>query len=270
VSEGPTGRLTARWLFGVGLAVATAVLLVTLSLAQASEEAAAKRSLARSVAILAEVDAFLEDRLDALRQEAEASENGLVEISDFPVVIVVPADGLLNEDEAAVRALLLRAAADRIYEEGPSAFRDDASGDPSLVSRERAIDESMDLFRPDTHDALFLVAAISAGVTVVLALALLLVSPLHRGLVLVGMSVAAGTIPVLLVSGLLWLAARSGADGSGDYLAAEYLELVEALILAPLRNGLVFLASAVCLALLGLVLTPRRRRADPEPEPVIA
>ena len=64
---GPQGS-RLRW--GLLLAVNLALLLGVLSFAHVTAEGPAKRSLGLSVAILTEVDAFLDLRLEALRQEA--------------------------------------------------------------------------------------------------------------------------------------------------------------------------------------------------------
>jgi hypothetical protein len=247
------------------LALSVVALLGAISLAQITEEAPAKRSLARSIAILSEVDAFLDDNVEALRTEAEASGGGTVEVAGFPVAVTLSSGDVLNNDDADIRAIILSRAATQMYDDGSSAFREQGDGETSTISTQRAIELWMKLVQPGPHDAFVVAAAVLAGITAVLAFVVLLTSPLHRGLVRAGLSVASGGLAVAGASGIIMLLLELASGGLDDYMRSEFAGVLADAAWAPLRNGLIALGGGVALAALGLVLAPRGRALDAAP-----
>jgi hypothetical protein len=254
-SPAEPGHSTGRNLLSVLLAVAVAFLLVSLSLAQLTAETQAKRSLARSIAMLTEIDAFVDDNGEALRREAEASGGTPVVVAGFPIEIQLQPDAVVNADQERLRALILERAAERVHDDGLSAFPAGGSASLSLSTRE-ALENWMSLNRPGPHDILVVMAGVFSVITLLLAIANVLLSPLPRGLARVGLATVAGAAPVVLVAGFAVLAIEIGSDSSG-YLTREYAELLKEAFWAPLRNGIVFLGAGAALFALGFVLGPR-------------
>jgi hypothetical protein len=242
------------------ISVATVLLVVSLSLAQLTETEPATRILARTIAILAEVDSFIEDHREPLVREAEASEGGTVAVEDFPVLVELTSGEVLAEDQAGLRNLIVRRAAERVYKEGPSAFREEGGGSPSLASREGILERFMDAFRSDRHDTFMIATYASTAALLVLAVFLLLTSQIEHGLIRLGTAVALGALVVVIAAGCSWLALALAGAGSDDYLTSEFFGLLEDIIRVHVRNAIIVLGAAVALGALGFVLSLGMRR----------
>ncbi|OGO51682.1 MAG: hypothetical protein A2148_09975 [Chloroflexi bacterium RBG_16_68_14] len=231
---------TAKWLLGALLVIDIGVLLFVLSFANVTADGPAKRSLRHSLAILTEVDAFLDDHFETLRQEAAQTQEETLTLPDFPVQVSFSPEEIRAADREEFRALLLTRAADRIHEEGVFILQEERGGEVSFFSTQGLIRTGMDLLRPTPHRVLTLLTISLASLAGVLALGLALTSRGYGRLWGLGLSVLLAAAPFLIVAVALRFAFRVAADGLDDYLAREFLTLGQELTWAPIRNGIIF------------------------------
>ena len=237
----------ARWIWGGLLVVVLALLLLVLSFAHVTAEGPAKRSLRRSVAILTEVDTFLDVRFQALRQEAAQADEEAIELVDFPIPVSFTPEEILAADREQFRALLLTRSAERVYEEGMAVFREDRATAISVFSLQGAIRGGMDFLRSTPHMILTTLTIVLAVPAAALALALMLNCRGYGRLVGLGVSLSLAAVPFLILAVAVRFTLGRAADGRDEYLAREFLTLAQELTWAGVRNGIIF-------SLLGLIV----------------
>jgi hypothetical protein len=260
----PRRLLTRTWLWGLLLALDVAALMAAFSLAQLTAEGPAQRTLRHTVAVLAEVDAYLDQHHDALRNDAASTDEDSIPVRGFPVTFEIAADDARSLGRSELRALLLRRAAERIYDDGAAALHPDRDADVGLLSAEGSVRSGLDFLRPTPHRALVIAAALLAVAAIGLS-AVLVTSRRWPGVVASGAATFSGAAGLLLfasaVRSVLWLA----SNRSGDYLATEFLNLAEELSLAPIRNGAAVAACAAIITAVGVGV--RHLRPDPRTPP---
>jgi hypothetical protein len=252
-----------KWSVGALLTLDLAVLLFALSFANVTSDGAARRALGHSLAILLEVDAYLDDHYEALRLTASETDEDTVTPPDLPLDLAFTPEEVLAGDREAFRALLLGRAADLVREEGTRVLRTD-DADSDLLSTQSAVGEGMDFLRPRPHRVLTIVTFALAVAAAVLALPLALVSRGYGRLVAVGLSAVLAAVPFLIAAVAVRFGLRLAADGADDYLVREFVTLAQELTWAPIRNGIIVSIGAGAMLLAGSWLafwSDARRRA---------
>ena len=183
---------------GILLACAVGLMLSSLALSNVTEEGPATRSIARSLAILTEVDAFLDAEYAELRERASAMA-GEVTLADFPVAVSFTAEEVLATDQAGFRELLLSRSAQRVYDDGASVLREGRKDQTGLFSTENVLRRGLELLRPTPHRVFFGLTVALAIIGLVLALGLGLVASAYGRLPATGLSLflAASPFPPL-------------------------------------------------------------------------
>lgn len=251
----PPTRLALRSLVSVLLIVMLFLLFAALSLANMTAEGPAKRGLRQSVAVLTEVDAYLDETWEELRDEAARSPPaGAVTPPDFPVAVSFRAREVLERNRDEFRALLLTRAAERIYDEGANAF-DSESSNPSALSLEGAVRNGLDFLRPTPHRILTRATLAAAAVSALLAAGLVLLSRGYGRLLALGMTISVAALPFLLLAVAVRFALRFTADSLDDAPSASFLALAQELTWAAIRNGMVLSVGGGILLALGIWLT---------------
>lgn len=218
-------------LVGALLAINLGLLLFALSFSNATAEGPAKRSLSRSIAILTEIDAYLDDNIEQLQQAAQA-EDGPLSLPDFPIELELTAEEIGSADRGEIRNLLLSRSAERVYDEGMSAFQTDEQG-IGIFSPQGAVRTGMNLFRTTPHNIMAVLTILLAVVAAGLVVRLAVVSRGYGRLVALGASICLAAIPFLILAIALRFALRLAADGTDEFLAREFLELGQELSWAP-------------------------------------
>ena len=226
-------------LVGALLAINLGLLLFALSFSNATAEGPAKRSLSRGIAILIEIDAYLDDNIERLQQQAAQADDGPLSLPDFPIEVELSGEEIGSADRGQIRDLLLTRSAERVYDEGMAAFQTDEQG-IGFFSPQGAARTGMNLFRTTPHNVMAVVTILLAVVAAGLALRLVTASPGYSRLLALGASVCLAAIPFLILAIAVRLALRLAADGMDEYLAREFLELGQELSWAPIRNGIIF------------------------------
>lgn len=257
------------WKIAVGsvLALTVFALLATLSLAQFASADTAHKVLRRAVASMTEIDPFLQDsESELVTLAANPPEEGIV-LPDFPIQVTLsPEEAVLPPTE--LREILLDRSAEKMYEEGVSAFEDEGqAASISVFSPAGAVKYSLDVLEDENYDRLRLAVASLAGFALVVAIALVLLTRGYARLAAVGVAVSFGALPFLILSVTARFALRLASEDEGDYLVVRLLDLGKDMAWLPIRNGIAFSGLGLAFLILGasvawwtdLRLSARRR-----------
>jgi len=237
----------------LALAAALLALLVALNLLQLTAPGPAHRGLRRAVASLTEIDSLLAAHDATLRQQAEASPDEPLSLPDYPL------DVPLSPEEAQrpaveVRDLLLERSAERVYQEGSAAFREEGqSGDAPRLSVQRAVRTGLGFLTAGNHDTLRWATLVLAAGCGVLSGALILVTRGYGRLSALGGAVAAASLFFLLLAMVVRLVLGLAGWGTDDYITVQLLDLSKEAEWLPIRNGLAFSGLGLALLALGLL-----------------
>ena len=186
----------AKWTLGALLSLVVVLLLGALACSNLTAEGPAKRSIARSLAILTEVDAFLDAEYEDLRERAAAT-NDDVALTDFPVQVFLTPEEVLATDRATFRELLLSRSAGRIYDDGAALLREDREDESGFFSTEGLLRRGIDVLRPGPHRVFFGLTIALAVIATGLALGLASVTRGTGRLLSVAASVLVASLPFL-------------------------------------------------------------------------
>jgi hypothetical protein len=229
-------------------------LLFALSFATVSSPGPAERILARSVAILAEVDTYVDGNFAAIQQQADQTQEPLVTLPDFPLAVsFLPAE-VQQSSRDQFRSLLLERSAALLHEDGAAAFRQGRPAQGGYLSPEGALRAAIDLLRPAPH-GLFLGFTIALGMAA--ALLGLAISPAARDwLQTVGRSALLASVLFVAFAAVARASFWFAASAADDDFARAFLTLAEQLTWVPIRDGLIVMVAGAALALAGSVLQP--------------
>lgn len=237
----------AKWLSAL-LVLDLIALLCALSFSAITAQGPAERALGRSVAILTQVDTYLDEHFQPIQQEAARTGEQRLTLPDFPVAVSFTSVEVQHADRDQFRALLLKRAAAVLHRDGMSAFRQGRPGEDSIISRQGAIRTGMELLRPSPHWTFVGMTAVLGLGAVLLALKLTTPSPGYARFQTFGLMTAFASALFLVLAIATWIAFRLAAVASDDYLTRGFLTLGQQLTRAPIRNGLTLMVGGAALA----------------------
>jgi hypothetical protein len=234
-------------------------LLFAVSFAAVTAPGPAERALGRSVAILTQVDTYLDGHFQSIQQQAAQTQEQNVTLPDFPIAVSFTPQEVRQAGREQFRALLLERAAAVLHDQGMSAFRQGRASEGSFFSAEGAIRTGMDLFRPVPH-RLFVGLTIALGLAgALLALTLAQTTQGDARLQTLGLSTLLASVAFLALAVAVRFVFRLAAVAADDYLAHEFLGLGRQLTWAPIRDGLIVMVGGLSLVAAGAALkTPDR------------
>lgn len=247
-------RAPAKWVCGVLLVLDMMALLFVLSFANITASGPAQRGLAHSIAVLAEVDGYLDDHYDEILKNANDTPEQPVTLPDFPVPVSITPQEVLAGDRDSFRALLLERAAAVTHDQGASVMREGRDSEATFFSTQGAIRTGMDVLRPTPHRILTYVTIGFAVVAGLLATGLFVSARGYGRVFGPALAVLLAAAPFLILAVAVRFALRVAADGADDYLAREFLELGQELAWAPIRNGIIFTVGSGALFLVSALL----------------
>jgi hypothetical protein len=246
-------RRTPQTCTAAALTAALVALLAALTLLQLSAPGPAHRALRRSVASLTEMDSLLAAHGPALREQADASPDQPLSLPDYPLEVSLSPEEV-RQPPAEVRDALRDRSAELVYEDGPSAFREEGqSGGTSRLSVEGAVRTGLDLLTASSHDGLRVATLALALLCGALSGALVLLARGYRGLTALGATVAAASLLFLLLAVVVRLALFLAGVAADDYITTQLLDLTEDAAWVPLRDGLALGGLGLALLVLGMV-----------------
>jgi hypothetical protein len=237
----------------LALTAALALTFIFLSLWQVTSETSAKPALRDALNALVEGDGVVTRNYDDLQARAEAAQaDEQVELRDYPVSLPLTRDEALGTSVSDIRSLLLERGADRLYDDGTDALRDDEAGDGAgRFTAAGTVGELLGFLTNDAHVILGWLTLVLAGISVALAIMLVTLSRGFGRAVALGSAVAVASLPLLLSGLLAYVSARS--DSSSEYLRHEFMLIARDLAWLPLRNGIALLLVGAIALVLGAV-----------------
>jgi hypothetical protein len=243
--------------------MALLALLVALNLLQLTAPGPAHRALRRAVASLTEVDSLLAVHGAALRRQASASPDEPLSLPDYPLDVSLSAEEA-QRPNVEVRDLLLDRSAERVYQEGSAAFREEGQpGDAPQLSVQRAVRTGLGFLTAGNHDALRWATLALAVVCGALSGALVLATRGYGRLITLGAALAAAALLFLLLAAAVRLALGLAGWGTDDYITVQLLDLAKGAVWLPIRNGLAFSGLGLALLALGVVGSRLSRPSGP-------
>ncbi len=239
------------------------LLLVVLAFANVTAEGPSERTLAHSIAILTEIDAFLDEHYAVIQAEAAETNETSITVRDFPVPVVLTKSEVEELDRTQLRGLIISRAAGTVHEEGMDAFRGDTADEVDSLSTQGAVRTGLDLFRPTPHRVFVGLTIALSIIAALLAVALALSTHGWMRLAALSASVLMGSVPFLVLAIAVRFALRVAADGSDDYAAREFLHLTQELGWAAIRNGIIFTVGSAVFLAIALFLARREQPALP-------
>lgn len=257
---GADGR---RSLAAVLLALATFGLVAAVSAWQVTAETTAVPMLRSGIAVLVDIDAFLAEEGDAIRQAA-AEEDGVLSLEQYPLPIALDAGEVRDASDAELRDMLLDRSAALVYAEGLGAFDRTGSQAISRVSLEGMLELAVGQLSQETHERAGLAAMVLATAVAVLGAATAaMISGWGRLRVPAG-AVALGAVPAAAIAFVL----RLGTEvvGGEDQFLNDTRAIIGAALGAGVRNGAIVAGAGLALVLASVALETAERRLRPAGE----
>lgn len=249
-----------KWILGALLALTVMLLQIVLAFASVTATGASERTLAHSIAVLTEVDAFLDEHYPSIEAEAAETNEASITVRDFPVTVSFTATEVQELDREQFRSLLLSRAAGIIHDQGMSAFRDNTPDEVDSLSTQGAVRTGLDLFRPTPHQVFVWLTVAFSIAAALLAAALALSTHRWMRVAAISASVLVAALPFLVFAIAVRFALRVAADGSDDYVAREFLHLTQELGWAAIRNGMIFAVGSGAILILAFILDRQEQR----------
>lgn len=233
-----TLRTASAWGLAAVLVFFLAAFLIALTASQLTSEDTGKRVLRRSVAVMTDIDATLPKIEADLRANAEVTESPTLQVPDFPILVTLTREEAQTLSGNELRQRLLDDSADRLYDDGSSAW---ASGDPEAhrsierVSTAGLVDRGLGMVQ-DTRHTVLLVLAVLLGVIVLgMVVGLFFALPRDARLVALGGVTLASSLPLLAAAVALRFAFRT-AESDGDPFVEGMLAIGSDSMWVPIRN----------------------------------
>jgi hypothetical protein len=211
-------QVASQWLTAFLLALTLAAFFFFATAFQVTSEGTAKRILRRGVAITTDIDAALPRLETELHAAGQTAEGDTVRLPNFPVPVDIPRDQAQTLAGEELRNVILDQSAERIYEEGMSAW---AAGDTDAQQNIERFSTAGGFHRAfglatQKWNTIYLVAAIFFGLLSLALIALLWVT-LKSYIRLLAIGAAIATASVISLAGAVAMrfalrTAETGAD----------------------------------------------------------
>jgi hypothetical protein len=205
-----------------------------------TSENTGERILRRSVAVTTDIDRLLPRIESELQEAAEEAEGGTVRVPNFPLPVDLSVDEARTLEGADLRDRILAEAADRLYDEGTSAW---AGADPAAeqdigrLSAAGLMSLGLGLIQASTHN-LFVIASVLLGIISLGLAALLLLSVRwHLRLIALGGATMIAALPPLAAAVGLRFVFRTAATDADPFVEG-LLEIGVDAMWVPIRNYL--------------------------------
>jgi len=265
-------KLASQWLVGAFLAVTLGAFFFFLTAVQVSSDGTAHRILRRGVAITTDIDAILPQLTTDLHAAAQTSDQDPVLVPNFPVPVEIPKEEAGRIEGEELRQRLLDRAADRLYDDGMSAWaQSDSQSNQRIVrfSTAGGLHRGFGLVTAKWKTVYLVAAGLFGFLSLVLAALLSL--NLRSYLRLLALGAATATAAVLSLAGAVAVrfALRTAAT-EADLFEKELLDLGVDVVWLFIRNCLIFslLGFAVLAVAAFFAWWESRKAAHPAVRPI--
>ena len=233
--------VASLWLVGAFLAFTLAAFFLFATAFQVSSDGTAHRILRRGVAITIDIDAVLPQLTTGLQAAAQTSEQDPVRLPSFPVPVDIPKDDAAGLQGDELRQRILDVSADRLYDEGMSAWaQSDTKGNQEIsrFSTAGGLDRSFALVTQKWNTIYLLAAVLFGFLSAILAVLLWLNLKTYLRLLVIGAAVATAAVLSLAGAVAVRFALRT-AGTEADPFEKELLDLGVDVVWLFIRNYLV-------------------------------
>ena len=234
-------HVASRWLVAAFLAFTLAAFFFFLTAFQVSSDGTAHRILRRGVAITTDIDAILPQLATGLHAAAQSNNQDPVRVPNFPVPVDIPKQEAGNIQGEDLRQRVLDKAADRIYDDGMSAWAQSDTASNQNIARFSTAGSLNRAFGLVTEkwNRIYLIAAVLFGF-LSLVLAALLWLNLKSYLRLLALGAATATAAVISLAGAVAVRfALRTAETEADPFEKDLLDLGVEAVWLFIRNYLI-------------------------------
>lgn len=244
---------TSLWIVGALLAFAVIAFVAFLSLAQVASPGPGERIMARTVAVLTEIDTSIVEIEESLAESAGEAGQDPVPVPDFPVPVEVPRELALSGDTGSLREAILTQSGERMYDDGVSVWDDtDPDAQQTIADNSSAGGTRAALVVVGGTPRLIFLALAAISLVVAAGLAVALTFQMHalERLVALGASLLAGGAPGLVV---VFFMRFVPSLATGDDAFSEGLSnIAEDAVSVALRNYLIVTVLGAAFLVVGL------------------
>ncbi len=258
-------RTATVWVAAFVLALFLAAFFLSLTAFQLTSDDTGQDILRRAVAISTDIDAVLpgiEADLDAAAAEGDSP---TLTAPGFPIPVELTREEAATLRGAGLRERILDEAAQRLYDDGGSAWTAgdlEAQRDVERLSTAGVIDYGLGFISDSTNTVLLIVAVLLAIIVLGLAGVLMVVLPWDMRILVAGGVIACAALPSLAGAVGLRFVFRS-ADDEGDLFVAGMLDLGVDAMSVPIRDFLVLSILGFALILIATLLLWWTSRLSP-------
>jgi hypothetical protein len=261
-------RVASQWLLVLFLAVTLGLFFLFATAFQVTSGGTADRILRRGIAITTDIDALLPQIETELEIAAETAEGDSVRVPNFPVPVDIPREDVGQIESADLRSKILEQAADRLYEDGGSAW---AAGDPEAnqsidrVSTAGGLHRAFGLVTEKWNTAFLIAAFLFAFLSLVLMVVVWLNLASYLRLLALGAAISVASIISLAAAVAVRFALRTAETGA-DSFEQQLIDLGVDTVWLFIRNYLILsLLGFAIVALSSLFLWWQSREATRPP-----
>jgi len=257
--------LASQWLVAAFLALTLAAFFFFLTAFQVSSDGTAHRILRRGVAITTDIDAILPQVTTDLHAAAQTSDQDSVRVPNFPVPVEIPKEEAVRIEGEELRQRLLDKSADRIYDDGMSAWaQSDTASNQNIArfSTAGGLNRAFGLVTEKWNTVYLIATALFGFLSLVLAALLWL--NLKSYLRLLALGAATATAAVISLAGAVAVRfALRTAETAADPFEKDLLDLGVDTVWLFIRNYLILsLLGFAVLAVAALFAWWDSRRAE--------
>jgi hypothetical protein len=265
-------HVASRWLVAAFLALTLAAFFFFLTAFKVSSDGTAHRILRRGVAITTDIDAILPQVTTDLHAAAQTGDQDPVRVPNFPVPVDIPKEEAARIEGEELRQRLLDRSADRLYDDGMSAWaQSDTESNQNIArfSTAGGLNRAFGLVTQKWNTIYLIAAALFGFLSLVLAALLWLNLKSYVRLLALGAATATAAVISLAGAVAVRFALRTAETGA-DPFEKELIDLGVDVVWLFIRNYLVLslLGFAVLAVSAFFLWWDSRRAAHPVVRPV--
>ena len=233
--------LASQWLVAAFLALTLAAFFFFLTAFQVSSDGTAHRILRRGVAITTDIDAILPQVTTDLHAAAQTSDQDSVRVPNFPVPVEIPKEEAARIEGEELRQRLLDKSADRIYDDGMSAWaQSDTASNQNIArfSTAGGLNRAFGLVTEKWNTVYLIATALFGFLSLVLAALLWLNLKSYLRLLALGAATATAAVISLAGAVAVRFALRTAETGA-DPFEKDLLDLGVDTVWLFIRNYLI-------------------------------
>jgi hypothetical protein len=260
-------QVAGQWLLVLFLALTLGLFFLFATAFQVTSDGPGHRILRRGVAITTEIDALLPQIQTQLVANALTAEGDQVLVPNFPVPVAIPKADAGRIEPAELRTRIIDQSADRLYEDGMSAW---AAGDPesqqsiSRASTAGGLHRAFGLVTEKWNTIFLFAAILFAFLSLLLFVPLWMSLRTYLRLLALGGAISVASITSLAAAVAIRFALRT-AETESDPFEEQLIDLGVDTVWLFIRNYLILSALGFTILVLASVFLWLQSRSEGDP-----